>query len=62
MLIREQNFHLKNQNCVILRSPQQEEAQLVLGYLKMFFRESYRNMMYPASHWDNFPVEKEIKI
>lgn len=62
MLIAEQNFYLKNQNCVILRSPQPEEAQLVLDYLKIFFRESYRNMMYPSSHWDNFPLDKEINI
>ncbi len=62
MLIAEQNFYLKDQNCVILRSPQPEEAQLVLDYLKIFFRESYRNMMYPASHWDNFPLDKEIVV
>ena len=62
MIIPEQNFILKNGTTIILRSPLPEEAELVLHFFKLFFKESYRYMMLPASHWDEFPLEQEVKI
>jgi RimJ/RimL family protein N-acetyltransferase len=62
MIITPQTTVLKNNIEVILKSPLPSDAEKLIMHLKNAFNESYRNMNQPKNHWDNFPIEEEIKI
>jgi RimJ/RimL family protein N-acetyltransferase len=62
MIIPAKTITLKNGQEVLLRSPEKDEAQVMLDHLKRAFHESYKNMNQGKNHFDNFPVEEERKI
>jgi hypothetical protein len=62
MLVNNKTISLKDGRTINLKSPEPKVAPQLLGHLQIVFRESYRNMNYPAGHFDNFPVEKEAEI
>lgn len=62
MLIDSKEIKLRDGSPIVLRSPKPSEAGALLSHLKVVFGESYRNMNYPANHFDNFPEEQEAKI
>ena len=62
MIIEEKKFNLKNALEVTLRSPQSSEADLLLTHLQRLFRQSYKNLNRTPEHWDQFPIEEEVKI
>lgn len=62
MLINLKRVFLRDGRSIDLRSPEPAEAALLLAHLRIVFRESYRNMNYPADHFDTFPEEKETEI
>ncbi|MGZ3775781.1 MAG: GNAT family N-acetyltransferase, partial [Bdellovibrio sp.] len=53
---------LKNNKKIVLKSPTPDDAQLLLNHLKNIFHQSYQNMNQPKNHWDNFPVDEEVRI
>ena len=62
MIITEKEVKLKNDLSIVLRSPTPSDANLLLDNLQCVLHESYKNMNDPADHYDNFPIEEEIKI
>lgn len=62
MRVASREVTLKNGQKLILSSPLPEEAEVILDYLRILFRESYENMNWPSGHWDHFPVEEEAKV
>jgi RimJ/RimL family protein N-acetyltransferase len=61
-LVAPKKIVLKNKKEINLRSPEPEDAGVLLTHLKNIFQQSYRNMNHPKNHWDNFLVEDEAKI
>ena len=62
MIVVSNKVVLKDGRTLIMKSPQPEDASLLLQHLSAVFHESYRNMNQPPDHFDNFPVEKEALI
>lgn len=62
MLIQQKAVSLNDGRTVNLKSPEPADAARLLAHLQVVFRESYRNMNFPAGHFDNFPIEKEAEI
>ena len=59
MKVSEKEIRLKNGKNIVLRSPEPEEAEIVLEHLIRVFQEHYRNFNRNADFFRNMPVEKE---
>lgn len=62
MKVNEKEIRLKNGKNIILRSPEPEEAGIVLEHLIRVFQEHYRNFNRNADFFRNMPVEKEREL
>lgn len=62
MRVNERIVTIKNEQKLVLRSPESKDTEAVLNYLRKVTEESFMNLNHPVGTYDDLTIEQEQKI